>query len=138
MIRFCDKEICCVIESKLDRRQLMDFFMNGHREEIVCVLDEEGKFTGSVTYLSLLGKELLESVNRDYLILGKEFWQEGRKYFERCSRQFGVETLVPVVDKNRSLLCFAYQDLEADQELRMLDELEEHKSALGFRDISTV
>lgn len=50
-------------------------------------------------------------------------------------QQFGVETLIPVIDMNRNLLCFAYKDDEADQELRMLDELMEHRSALGFSDI---
>lgn len=41
MIRFCDKEICCVTEEQLDRQQLLEYFINGHRSELVCVLDKE-------------------------------------------------------------------------------------------------
>ena len=41
----------------------------------------------------------------------------------------------PVIDKNWNMICFAYQDDEADREIRMLDELKEHKNALGFGDI---
>ena len=43
--------------------------------------------------------------------------------------------MIPVVDKERNLLCFAYQDEEANRELRMLDELSNHKNVLGFEDV---
>lgn len=135
MIRFCDKEICCVTEEQLDRQQLLEYFINGHRSELVCVLDKEGKFKGSVTYLALLGRELADSINQNYLILDETIWEKGRQCLEGYPVQFGVETMVPVVDSERNLLCFAYQDNEANQELRMLDELVKHKSASGFADI---
>lgn len=135
MIRFCDKEVCCIAEAELDRQQLLNYFMNGHRGDIICVLDAELKFIGSITYLSLLGRELEDAVNRDCMTLNENTWPEARKCFERCPEQYGIESLIPVIDDNRNLLCFAYQDYEADQELRMLDELSEFKTALGFRDI---
>lgn len=31
MIRFCDKEICCVAEDEMDRQQMVTYFLNGHR-----------------------------------------------------------------------------------------------------------
>lgn len=46
--------------------------------------------------------------------------------------------MIPVVDKERNLLCFAYQDEEANRELRMLDELFNHKNALSFEGVSGV
>lgn len=135
MIRFCDKEICCVTEEQLDRQQLLEYFINGHRSELVCVLDKEGKFKGSITYLALLGRELADSINQNYLILDETIWEKGHQCLEGYPVQFGVETMVPVVDQEGNLLCFAYQDYEANQELRMLDELGKHKSASGFADI---
>lgn len=135
MIRFCDKEVCCISENQLDKRQLLSYFMNGHRGESVCVLDEEGKFRGSITYLSILGKELDEAVNQDCIILRDNSWEEAKKCFERFPQQFGIQPALPVIDEDRNLICYAYQDEEADQELRMLDELAEHKSALGFGDL---
>lgn len=135
MIRFTDKEICCVMEKEMNRQQILEYFMNGHRGEIICILDENGKFSGSITYLSILGRELSEAVNRNCVILKEDAWEGARKCFERYLQQFGIEPILPVIDEERNLLCFAYQDNEADQELRMLDELTDYKSALGFKDV---
>lgn len=135
MIRFCDKEVCCVHVNGLDRQQILDYFLNVNRKDPVCVLDEKGKFVGSITYSSILGRELQDAMNMECMILGLTTWEEGRKCFERCPVQFGGITMIPVIDKERNLLCFAYQDDEANRELRMLDELMEYKSALGFLDV---
>lgn len=104
MIRFCDKEICCVTEEQLDRQQLLEYFINGHRSELVCVLDKEGKFKGSVTYLALLGRELADSINQNYLILDETIWEKGRQCLEGYPVQFGVETMVPVVDREKFIM----------------------------------
>lgn len=135
MIRFCDKEVCCVHVNVLDRQQILDYFLNVNRKDPVCVLDEKGKFVGSITYSSILGRELQDAINMECMILGLTTWEEGRKCFERCPVQFGGITMIPVIDKERNLLCFAYQDDEANRELRMLDELMEYKSSLGFLDV---
>lgn len=68
MIRFCDKEICCVKENDADRQQIIAYFLNGHRAEMICILDDEGKFSGSVTYSLLLGREPCAAINREYIV----------------------------------------------------------------------
>lgn len=41
MVRFCDNEVCCVLERELDRSAILDYFFQDHMDEIVCVLNEE-------------------------------------------------------------------------------------------------
>ncbi len=38
----------------LDRSQLMVFFLNGHREDIIVLQDKNGEYTGCISYGSLL------------------------------------------------------------------------------------
>lgn len=135
MIRFCNREVCCVYEEEMDRQQIIKYFLDGHREETVCVLDKEGKFAGSIRYSMILGRELSEAISREHIVLGETTWEEGRRCFERCAVAFGGPAMIPVADKDGNLVCFAYQDDEANRELRMLHELMEQENALGFRDV---
>lgn len=86
MIRFCDKEVCCILEDELDRDHLISYFINGNVSETVCVLDKTEKFVGSITYDSLLGKDLKKAIKRDYVILDKNIWENGRNYFKNTKR----------------------------------------------------
>lgn len=135
MIRFCDKEVCCVTENELDRQQLLTYFLNGNRTQTVCILDEAGKFTGSITYDTLLGKDLQDAVSKEYIFFDENIWECGRRYFRNGEKEFGGVKLLPVLDKEHQLLCFAWQDEEANREIRMLDELTECQDALTFLDI---
>lgn len=81
MIRFCDREICCVSEGEWNRTEFLNYFLNGHRNEMICILTREGKFTGSITYNSLLGKEIEESIQKDYVILDQNIWKNARDFF---------------------------------------------------------
>lgn len=145
MIRFCDKEICCVSEKEMDWQQMTDYFLEGHMSEKIYVLDEEGRFVGSIIYNSLFGMmpkntAAAECMNldgdkrvwiaKDYVILDENIWENGRRFF-----RFYPYELLPVLDKKRQLQCFAWDDEEANRELRMLDELIETRSAAGFREI---
>lgn len=123
MIRFCDKEVCCISEKELDRKKLLEYFLDGHRKELVCVLDERGKFVGSISHPSLLGRELDEAISCECITLNDLVWEEGRKCFKRYHETFAGIVMIPIVNEEQELLCFAYQDNEANQELRMLDEL---------------
>ena len=49
---------------------------------------------------------------------------------------FGEAVQLPVLSREGQLLCFAYQDEEANRELRMLRELEECEGALTFFDVN--
>lgn len=137
MIRFCDKEACCVLERELNRQQMLIYFMNDHREDSVCVLDDDGKYCGHITYEGLLKNEnVQDAVIRTKVVLDDGVWEGAREYFAVRRTEMGIEwELLPVVDKNQNLIGFAYEDLDADRELRMLRELQEKKGALQFADI---
>lgn len=93
-----------------------------------------GVFAGSITYHSLLGRDMADAVQKDYVILDEHIWENGRRYF-RNFLDSSETVLLPVLNAERQLVCFAYQDGEADRELRMLDELRECGDALGFQDV---
>ena len=93
MIRFCDKEICCVLENELDWQQMLDYFLDWHMDEKVYILDENGKFIGNVNYNALFGVKASNAIHMeyidldenkkicvvtDYVILDKTIWE---KYF---------------------------------------------------------
>lgn len=65
------------------------------------------------------------------LIINEKIWDEGRKLF-RYSEQSDI---LPVRSGQHKLICFAWQDREANRELRMLQELETCDHALNFLDL---
>lgn len=144
MIRFCDKEICCVLENELDWQLMADYFLDWHMDEKIYILDKAGKYIGNVNYNSLYGimpENALQMdrvsldgnkniwIVKDSVILDEHIWEKGRKYFQACSGP------LPVLDNEHRLICFAWNDMEANRELRMLDELMECDDALGFKNI---
>lgn len=54
MIRFCDREVICLDADCLTRGQLFTYFFNGHIEDTLFVVDDNGIYKGSITYNSLL------------------------------------------------------------------------------------
>lgn len=75
-----------------------------------------------------------EFMQEEYIFLDERIWKEGRKFFAKHKSSDGSIVLLPVLNKRHELVCFAWQDAEADRELRMLRELEECEGALNFRD----
>lgn len=45
MIRFCDKEVCCVAYETLNRQEVLSYFFQGHMDDIVCVY-VDGQYMG--------------------------------------------------------------------------------------------
>ena len=136
MIRFYDKEVFCMEFDSLSRSGLRTFFLKGNEKEIICIL-EQGRYAGYITWPSLLGNDdLEESIQKDYVILDEAVWENSRKYFSAHETFFGEKVCLPVLNKEGQLICFAYQDEEADRELRMLGELEKCEGALTFRDLN--
>lgn len=136
MIRFCDNEVCCVPYSELDKNLILNYFFQGHMDDNVCVIDTEGKFRGKITYYSLINSEdVYDAVVEDFVVLDSEIWQKAIFYFSNIRYSINEHVLLPVVNKNRQLLCFAYEDLDADREIRMLRELSESPDALQFSDV---
>ncbi|MCI8966385.1 MAG: hypothetical protein HFH75_02195 [Lachnospiraceae bacterium] len=64
--------------------------------------------------------------------MDKTIWQKGKEYFIRNNL---VNDLVPVLDQKFRLICYAYQDNEANREIRMLKELKRMKGVIGFKDL---
>ncbi len=65
----------------------------------------------------------------DSLILDRAIWEKGREYFAK----YPSESMVPVADERGNIICYAWQDTEANREIRMLRELEECREAIGFQ-----
>lgn len=136
MIRFYDKEVFCVEYGSLDRSELRSFFLQGNEGEAVCVL-KEGNYVGYITWPSLLGSDdIYESIQEESVVLDEKVWEKGRRYFSSHTTVFGEAVQLPVLNKKGELVCFAWQDEEADRELRMLRELEECEGALTFCDLN--
>ena len=136
MIRFCDKEVNCIMINELNRSVLFSYFLNGHRDEIICVLDETGAYYGIINYNMLLkNQDIHDAVSRTHVTIGETMWQEARTYFFYYEKTFGEIPLLPVVDSSGNLLCFAYEDEYANRQVRMLRELTENEELLQFYDI---
>lgn len=136
MIRFYDKEVFCIEYDSLNRTELRSFFLKGNQSEVVCVLKEES-YVGYITWSSLLrNDDVYESILEEYIILDEKVWENGRKIFVGYRSAFGEVAQIPVLNKDGQLIYFAWQDGEANRELRMLRELEECKGALTFRDLN--
>lgn len=143
MIRFCDKDVFCVSYDMLSRSALLTYFLDEHRKDLVCVMDETGKYLGMITYSSLLGhNEVQEAILYQSVTLDENIWKNGRNYFKNKDSidiSNGDLSYLPVIDQANNLLYFIYQDDEANKEVRMLWELIEgrqfEKRYLSFSDI---
>lgn len=136
MIRFCDSEVGCARYELLDRSKLLSYFLAGHLDEIVCIYDADGAFMGIVTYHLLLNSISVEAaINKEYVILNDDIWRNARDIFKKKSRNIRDLVPLPVLDKDYQLICFAYQDEDANREIRMLRELCETEDALQFVDV---
>ncbi len=135
MIRFCDREVDCVKIGELSRGELFSYFLSGNRDDILCVIDENERYKGVITYTSLLKCDDVEgSIQTNKVVLNKDIWANGRKFFNNYEKFSDEVVLLPVV-KEENLLCFAYQDEDANREIRQLKELEECSNAINFRDL---
>lgn len=134
MVRFCDKEVFCVEFDKIRRQDLLHYFLDGNIGDAVCVVDADGKYLGMITYHSLLNNmDISEAISRKYVTLDDNIWQNIRHIFIESNTN--GYNLIPVVDKEGQLISFAYEDVEANREIRMLRELMEMPEALAFPDI---
>ncbi len=135
MVRFCDREVVSVEYSSIRRQELLHYFLNGHLEEIVCINDEYG-YRGHTTYHTLLHSISLEAaVIRDVLILDESIWTDAKKLFLSHKSHINKHPLLPVVDREGNLVSFAYEDDDANRELRQLRELQENPDAVQFADM---
>lgn len=75
-------------------------------------------------------------IAEECVAFNQSLWKKGREYF-RCGICDDVDIirLLPVVNEKQELVCYAYQDDEANRELRMLKELGKAKEAMQFEDV---
>lgn len=79
--------------------------------------------------------EMDTDISDEHILLG-DIWDKGKAYFRRNITVDAAEvSLLPVVNENREAVCYAYQDSEANRELRMLKELKKSGEALQFQDV---
>ncbi len=105
-------------------------------DEIVCVINSDGTYKGRITYYSLINsKNPAEAVLEDYVILDVDIWENAKRFFAYYENSVHEHVLLPVLNPAGHLISFAFEDGEANREIRMLKELEEQPQALQFRDI---
>lgn len=72
----------------------------------------------------------------EHILRGNDIWENAKEYFKRnLTIDVAKIQLLPVVNKSQEVICFAYQDSEANREIRMLKELEDSGNTLQFHDI---
>lgn len=63
-------------------------------------------------------------------------WKNGREFFKQNMNDGSADILmVPIEDKKGKIVCYGWQDAEANRELRMIKELERCDDALQFGDV---
>lgn len=136
MIRFCDKDVCCISYEEINRETLLSYFFQGNMDEVVCIINSDGTYRGSVSYYSLINcNKVKDAILEHYITLNKEFWKHARSFFVFYEQTFREHILLPVLDEQKHLISFAYEDWDANRELRMLNELKELPRALKFADV---
>lgn len=139
MIRFCDRKVkyidyCKVLRKNAENRRELLSFLEKHQDVVICVYDND-VFRGIITYQSLKHfMSVIEAVRIEYLVLDENIWRNARDYCKRYPEEIRRD-LIPVLDKDKKLYCFAYEDLDANREIRILRELTESPEILQFTDI---
>lgn len=110
MIRFCDKAVYVLHPNQMSRSELLLFFQNGHYNDVIQYVAEDGSHIGVLFYERLLKyDEIAEAVLEKVLNLGDAFWEDAGAYFQEH-----MDDLVPVVNGERELQGFAYCDKRND------------------------
>lgn len=138
MVRFCDREIKNVEYDSLNKEEMLSYFLSGHIDEIILVYDsfDTMRYMGNITYRSFsLASDINSAIQKEYLILNHDIWEKARDYFAGVNKKNVKNYIVPVVNEEFQVICFAYEDDDANREIRMLRELSEHREALQFADV---
>ncbi len=80
-------------------------------------------------------KDCQAALSRKPLCFHENIWKKVKEAFLFTSYDDCEDYLIPMTDDSGEIICFAYQDSEANRELRMLEELRENENALQFTDI---
>lgn len=138
MIRFCDGEVDCVEYSSLTRMELLDYFLPDHKDDILCVYNDftRMKYIGIITYSSFKQSINIDgAIRKEYVIFDENIWKNAKKYLAQQTDDFAVDSLLPVLNEVFQLVGFAYDDTDANREVRMLRELKEKQDAVQFLEL---
>lgn len=131
MIRFFDREIFYAIYETLDKNELLTCFSRVNLDSAACIVDINGRYKGEIFYNRLLHSSTAhEAMIADYIVFDEYIWENVRQYFKTSDRK-----TVAIVDKDRRLICHAYDEPSSNREIRMLHELMKEPEALQFPDI---
>lgn len=138
MIRFCDREVGCAEYAWLSRIGMLEYFLPDHKEDVICVYDnlDNMGYIGLITYDSYQHSINVDgAIRREYVVLDTDLWKNAREYFDQQIGNSTVDVLLPILNVKGELVCFAYEDVKADREIRMLRELQENSNMLQFTDV---
>ena len=92
--------------------------------------------------LRFCGKKFMKPDGLDIVIaeesirFDKDLWRNSRMYFKNYfSEDVTIMRLLPIVDGNGNLVCYGWQDGEANRELRMIKELSQNRELLQFHNV---
>lgn len=76
------------------------------------------------------------AIGEGQLILDEHIWENGKNIFRGNDYHdvVGMQ-MIPISNVQGEIICYGWQDLEANRELRMLEELAESQTALAFGDV---
>lgn len=106
MIRFCDKQIYKIHIGEMTAEQMRAYFsVEEHRSEVILIYDKEDNYYGMVTYQRVTNCKQDDLVNKEMLEANEFFWDRANAFFMDHLGEF-----LPVVDKEKKVLGFAYSD----------------------------
>ncbi len=80
----------------------------------------------------LNNRQLQSAYEISPIMLDRDIWKNGRTFFKYNREEYAV---LPVINQSGEIICYAYQDQEADRELRMIRELREKPESLKFSEV---
>ncbi len=112
-VSLCDGMAYRIMEDEIiERSQALSFFLNGHIEDALLVYDRDGKYSGIITYKSLLyASDMNQAVVREKLVLeegkGECFWERAQNLIQGSN-----DSMLPVFNRDMELLYFARYNSE--------------------------
>lgn len=106
----------------LDRSQLMVFFLNGHREDIIVLQDKNGEYTGCISYGSLLFCSDIEgAVIHERIFVGNHMWEKAQNLINDNSF-----LRLPIFNDKMEMLYLVKSDYSLSEVWQMLKELKSY------------
>lgn len=117
MIRLCDKNVYNAELSKYGIDECFNFFINDHKNDIICFYSDNGELYGTLSYADLCEKNDLEKAICTVKIRFKEdMWDEIHNYLRENNMHF-----LPLYNSNGELQSFCYDDVRENWDYTCID-----------------